>query len=328
MCARGEGGPRAPPVPPPSSAEGRSRVEGRGSRVGGARAPRPVVALVAGRSRSPCTARARPPLARLGSRGAAAGPPAASRLPGRVGSARSLSGGVGAVRAPCSRGGAPPPAVSRRPPWTVLSLGPSGVSLWPLPLARSAPLPVSGSPFGPLGPGPGSLPSPPPLPSPCPDTACPARLRPASRRSFPRVLRGRGGAWVAGAGTARVLGKVGGFGVFGGSGRGPCPAPTALRGGVRVVEERPVSGLPGGGPVVAPGGQVVAGETQLPPSRAGRRLGFFAACGVWPSGPGSASRSRRWPVAAPPPPEASPVTLPPSQNTPLSRYLARPGAEV
>ena len=179
----------SPPAPPPSPAEGGSRA------WGGARAPppppSPSAPVLPGR-------RARTvPSARLGTRGAAAGPRGAFRR--WFGSAPPPPGGL---RASAHAGRPPAAAAPRRPPWTVLSRS-VGRPLRPcrsplrVSLLRPTPPPAQAS-----GPGFGSSPSP-PLLSPTASRALPARA-PASRCSpSPSVARG---AWVRGCGEGRGCG--------------------------------------------------------------------------------------------------------------------------
>ena len=190
--------------------------------------------------------------------------------------------------------GCPPSAASRRQPWTVPPRS-VGRPCRPCPPTPCLSLPTGPLPPG-LGPGSGSSPS----SASAPPLARPARLCPASRRS-PLALCGERGL-VRGCGEGRGGGRRSGVSRKR-EGSGP---PRWLLGG-RESEEGGVGWR--WGPVAAPGG---------PGSVTGRQCRGSCPAGLAVAGIGVESVAACGPV----PPPASPVP-----HT-LSRYLARPGAEV
>lgn len=203
---------------PAFPAEGGSRAWGGArARARGAAAPppSPSAPVLPGR-------RARTvPLARLGTRGAAAGPRGAFR--GWFGSGPPPPG----ASEPRLARGARPPAASRRPPWTVRVFSVRRTSSAPsLPFPGSASLPLRPPRPGP-GPGFGSSPSPPLLlSSPVPHAPC----LPVPRFPLqPLALGGEGGLGSRVRGGTRVWAEES-FGVLG-QGRGVRSAPAALAGG-------------------------------------------------------------------------------------------------
>jgi len=263
----------------------------RGGRVeglGGGRVP-PCHRLR--RRSSPVAA---PPPARCprrvsGRGGAAAGPRGA--FPG---SGPPLPGG------PRSLGSRGAPAVVRRVPPPALD---GSLSVRRMSARTSAlPLRVLSSPTAPQASGPGPAPLlsfPASVP---PSSRALARSCPASRRSPPPALRGEKGAWVAGAGRDAGGGRW--FGGRLGRREGVRSAPAALGGWGGVVGWWRGAG----------------GGTRRAFLRHGPAASGFVALRVvvWP-GPGFGVEAVAWGLVPSP---ASPVPHP------LSRYLARPGAEV
>ena len=290
-----------PPVPRLPCGEGVSRVGCVcvwGGVGGAACAPPPSSSapVVPGRRAARAV-----PSARLGTCGVAAGPRGVFR--GRV----RPSPGRG-LRA-SARVGCPPCVASRRQPWTVPPRS-VGRPCRPCPPTPRLSLLPSGPPPPGLGPGSGSSPSPasaPPLTAPCPlvPRFPPQPPRPP-RREGPGS-RGRGGAG-RGSGALACLGSERGPvhpGGFWGEGMGK-------RGWRRVA---------GWGPVAALGG---------PGSVTGRQRRGSCPAGLAVAGIGVEAVAARGPVPSPrlaSPRLASPRLASPVPH-PLSRYLARPGAEV
>lgn len=286
-------------VPPSPRTAGRGLAEGRARAAAAA-----AFVLGAGPSRSPC------PHGALGaSRDARRGGGPPWRLPGVV---RACPPPPGASE-PSAHAGRPPAAASRRPPWTVLSRSRRASALAP-PFPAPCLCPP-GSPTPAQASGPGSAPRlprpcsrPPPLRAPClPVSRFP--LQPPS----PSVARG---AWVRGCGEGRGCGLKASFG---GAWEGR---------GVRSAPRGSGVGRVGGGKGWGEGGVGCSASGAAGGARRGvgassvtgrQRRGFRAPRG-WPR---MGSASRRGGLWRRVPPPASPVS-----PTPLSRYLARPGAEV